>query len=242
MDRFETFCDRIQKMLAEEKPVLRKIENGRELVSELTSRQDWFFDYLKKTILEPAAGTQKPGIWPNEYALFRSPDKSFVVLAYIWDAGLADVVHDHGSWGIIGTLVAKLGEKKYERIDDGKQEGYADIRQTASGVYGPGETTCVLPLNEGLHAMDNPTDGIAVSVNVYGKTIGRGYTQFFDPAKKTVTRIYPPRTLKEVLAVKTLAAIDPARAEAVLREALGAPRLPLLKQEYEAALARIRGK
>jgi hypothetical protein len=227
MERFEAFCGNIQKMLAEEKTVFRKIENGRELVSELTSRQDWFFDYLKKMILEPGpAEIQKPGIWPNEFTLYRSPDKSFVVLAYIWDA----------------KLLARLGEKKFARLDDGRQEGFADIRETARGVFGPGEATFVLPLNEGLHAMDNPTDGIAVSINVYGKTIGRGYVQFFDPDKKTVTRVFPPRTLKEVLAVKTLAAIDPSRAEGVLREALGTSRPPQLKQEYEAALAKIRGK
>jgi predicted metal-dependent enzyme (double-stranded beta helix superfamily) len=242
MDRFETFCGRYQKMLADEKTVSQKIENGRELVSELNSRPDWFFDYLEKLILAPpAADGQKQGIWPNEYTLYRSPDKSFLVHAYIWDAGLADIIHDHGAWGIIGTLVAKLGEKKYERLDDGKREGYCELRQTASGVYGPGETTFVLPLNNGLHAMDNPTDGIAVSINVYAKTIGRGYIQFFDPLKKTVTRVYPPRNQKEMLVVKTLAAIDPGRAEGVFKQALETPRPPFLRQEYEEALRKLRG-
>ncbi len=243
MERFENFCGRIHRMIADEKTVSRKIENGRELMAELVSRRDWFFDYLGKMILEPTAfERQKPGIWPNEYTLHRSPDRSFVVLAYIWDAKLADIIHDHGSWGIIGTLCARLGERKYERVDDGKREGYAELRETEHRVYGPGETTFVLPLNKGLHAMDNPTDEIAVSVNVYGKTIGRGYVQFFDPEKRTVTRVFPPRTLKEVLAVRTLAAIDPSRAEGLLREALGASRPPQLKQEYEAALAKIRDK
>ncbi len=243
MERFENFCGRIQRMIADEKTITRKIENGRELVSELMIRPDWFFDYLKKRILEPSSfESRSPGIWPNEYTLHRSPDRSFVVLAYVWDAKLADIIHDHGSWGIIGTLCSRLGERKYERIDDGKREGCAELRETGHKVCGPGETTFVLPLNKGLHAMDNPTDGIAVSINLYGKTIRQGYIQFFDPEKKTVTRVYPPRTLKEVLAVKTLAAIDPSRAEGVLRKALGTPRPPQLIEQYEAALARIRGK
>jgi predicted metal-dependent enzyme (double-stranded beta helix superfamily) len=241
MEGFENFCGRIQKVIVDEKTVSRKIENGRELVSELVSRQDWFFDYLKKMILEPSSfESRRPGIWPNEYTLYRSPEKSFVVLAYMWDTGLADIVHDHGAWGIIGTLCGKLGERKYERLDDGKRGGYAELRETKHGLYGPGETTFVLPLNKGLHAMDNPTDGIAVSVNVYGKTIRQGFVQFFDPEKKTVTKVYPPRTLREVLAVKTLAAIDPSRAEGVLREALDASRPPQLKQEYEAVLLKLR--
>jgi len=242
MNRFETICGQIEKMLSGERTIFQKIEHGREIMSELVSRQDWFFDYLEKLILEPDAITsRKPGIWPNEYTLHNSPGKSFVVLAYIWDIGQQDVVHDHGSWGIIGTLIAKLGEEKYERLDDGKQEGFAELRKTASGVFGPGQTTFVLPLDEGLHAMNNPTSGIGVTINVYGKPIGRGYTQFFDLEKKTVTRVYPPGTLKEILTVKTLAAIDPDRAEAVLREALHAPRPLQIKQEYEAVLAGIRG-
>lgn len=242
MDRFESFCAKMGTMLAEESNIMRKIENGRELVSELNSSPGWFFETLERMILDPASiERQKPGIWPNEFTLHRAPDRSFVVLAYIWDAGLADTIHDHGSWGIIGTLVAKLGERKYERVDDGKREGYCELRETASGVFDPGETTIVLPLNKGLHAMDNPTDGIAVSINVYGKTVRQGFIQFFDPAKKTVTRAYPPRTLKEVLAVKTLAAIDPGRAEGTFREALGSPRPPQLRQEYEEALRKLRG-
>ncbi len=242
MNRFEAFCEKMGKMLADDNPVMQKIENGRELVSELTAAPQWFFDTLKALVLDPAAfERQKPGIWPNELTLHRAPDRSFVVLAYIWDAGLADTIHDHGSWGIIGTLVAKLGERKYDRVDDGKREGYCELRETASGVFGPGETTFVLPLNKGLHAMDNPTDGIAVSINVYGKTVRQGFIQFFDPVKKTVTRVYPPRTLKEVLAVKTLAAIDPSQAEGVLREALSTPRPPQLRAEYEETLRRLRG-
>jgi predicted metal-dependent enzyme (double-stranded beta helix superfamily) len=243
MERFETFCGRIQKLLAEEKGVLRQIERARELVSDLAMKPEWFEEFMSKMLFDRAfIESQKPSIWPNEITLYRSPDRSFVVLAYIWDAKLSDMVHDHGSWGIIGTLCATLGEKKYERLDDGMRHGYAELRETESRVLGPGETTFVLPDKNGIHAMENSTDGIAVSVNVYGKTIGRGYVQFFDPAKKTVTRGYPPRTFKEVLAVKTLAAFGTGRAEAILQEALREPQPSHLREEIEAALARIRGK
>jgi predicted metal-dependent enzyme (double-stranded beta helix superfamily) len=241
MAHFETFCDRLQKTLTEEEGVLRRIERVRELVSDLASTPGWFEEFMRKMILDRAfIESQKPSMWPNEITLYRSPDKSFIVLAYIWDAKLADIIHDHGSWGVIGTLCAELKERKYERLDDGKREGYAELRETAGKMYAPGETTFVLPLNEGLHAMENPTDGIAISVNVYGKTIGRGYTQFFDPANKTVTRAYPPRALKEVLAAKALAAFGTSRAEATLLEALSVPQPSHLREEFERALAKLR--
>jgi predicted metal-dependent enzyme (double-stranded beta helix superfamily) len=243
MDRLEIFCGQFRKMLTEEKTVFHSIERGRELVAELTSRPDWFYNYLEKMICAgPHAESERSGIWPNEYTVYRSPDKLFVVFAYIWEVSQKDFVHDHNAWGIVGTLFGKMGEKKYERLDDGTREAFCEIRETENCVIGPGETTFVLPLNKGLHAMDNSEGEIAVSVNVYRKVIDRNYIQSFDPVGKTVTRVYPPRTLKEVLAVKTMAAIDPLRTEEVLQNALGASHPPHLKKEYEAVLRNLRGE
>ena len=159
MERFENFCGKLGTMLAGNGGIMRKIENGRELVSELNSRPEWFFDYLKNMVLDPAAiERQKPGIWPNEFTLHRAPDRSFVVLAYIWDAGLADTIHDHGSWGIIGTLVAKLGERKYERLDDGKREGYCELRETAFGVFDHRERQAIFHRAAGIETLDLRVD------------------------------------------------------------------------------------
>ncbi|MEN6621432.1 MAG: cysteine dioxygenase family protein [Smithella sp.] len=240
MDRFEKFCDQFRKILSEEQTVFHHIERGREPVAELTSRPDWFCSYLEKIISSgTVAGNERPGIWPNEYTLYRSPDKLFVVFAYIWDVGQADFIHDHNAWGIVGTLFGKVGEKKYERLDDGSCEGFCEIREIAEDVFGPGETTFVLPLNEGLHAMDNSTDKVAVTVNVYRKVIERNYVQSFDVLGKTVARVFPPRTFKEIMAIKALSVIDPSRTEYVLKKALNTSNPPYLKKEYETALEKL---
>jgi len=241
MDRLQSFFADLHKMLADEESVSWRIEQGRELVSDLASEPGWFFDHLEKMVREPALfKRERPGVWPNEYTLYRSPDKSFVVLVYVWGARLADTIHDHGSWGVVGTLLGTLGETKYERLDGGTRSGFCELGETASSILSPGETTPILPLNQGLHAMHNLTDGIAASINVYGKSIGRGYTQFFDPAKHTVTRVFPPLLAKEVLAAEALVSIDPQRAEDVIRQALGTPRPTPVRKEYEEALRRLR--
>ncbi len=241
MDRFEKFCNEFRKIVSQDENVFQSIEHGRESVAELTSRPDWFCSYLEKIIFPGSvSGLERSGIWPNEYTLYRSPDKLFVAFAYIWDIGQADFIHDHNAWGIVGTLFGKVGEKKYERCDDGKQEDFCEIRETSESVFGPGETTFVLPLNKGLHAMDNSTDKVAVTVNVYHKVVERNYIQSFDPSGKTVTRVFPPRTYKEMMAVKALSVIDPSRTEYVLQKALGNSSPPYLKKEYEAALRKLR--
>ncbi len=239
---FESFCRRFKATAAGKEDDENAVAAGIPLVQELLSSDLWWRDFIREALVERNWFKQQPPtLWPNEITLYRSPDQSFLILAYIWEPYSVDTIHDHGSWGIVGSYITKLGERKYERTDDGRREGYCELRETAYGIFGPGETTFVLPLDKGLHAMDNTTDGIAVSINVYGKTVRQGYIQFFDPAKKTVTRAYPPRTLKEVLAVKTLAAIDPGRAEGVFREALASSRPPQLRQEYEEALRGLRG-
>lgn len=241
MDRFATFCGDFQRLVAAESDVTRVIQHGSELVSELTSRPDWLVDWLEGLILDPELlAAQKPGIWPNEYTVFRSPDRSFVVLAYLWEAGLADTIHDHGSWGIIGTILGELEERKFERLDDGSREGFCQLREMRHGHFRPGETTHVLPFDEGLHAMCNPTGGMAASINVYGRSSGRGYIQFFDPANNRVTRAYPPRSFREILAVKAITEVDPLRAEGILRRTLDRPRSGALRREYEAVLQKAR--
>ena len=242
MDRFEKFCTEYQKMLSEEKTVFRGIERGRELVAELTSQPDWFCNYLEKIIShESSIGIERSGIWSNEYTIYRSPDKSLIVLAYIWEAGQKDIIHDHNGWGVVGTLFGEMREKKYKRLDDGSKEGFCELQEESNEVLSPGETTFVLPLNNGLHVMDNAADGIAVSINVYRKLIDRNYIQSFDPVEKKVTRLFHGRTLREILAIKTLAEINPPQTEKVLEKALGASKPPFLKKEYEEVLRRLRG-
>ncbi len=241
MDRFEKFCGEYQKMLSEEKTIVGSVERGRQLVAELTSQPDWFCSYLERIIShEASAGIERAGIWSNEYTIYRSPDKSFIVLAYIWEAGQKDIIHDHNGWGVVGTLFGKMREKKYKRLDDGTKEGFCELQEESNEVLGPAETTFVLPLNNGLHVMDNAADEIAVSINVYRKLIDRNYIQSFDPAEKKVTRLFPGRTLRELLAVKALAEMDPSQTREILQKALGPSKPPFLKKEYEEVLQKLR--
>ena len=56
------------------------------------------------------------------------------------------------------------------RLDDGKKEGYAELEEVSSIVLNPGETTYVLPLNKGIHRMENLGRDTAITINVYGPT------------------------------------------------------------------------
>jgi predicted metal-dependent enzyme (double-stranded beta helix superfamily) len=235
---FKDFCRRFHVLVEKKPPLAAIIEEGRSLVGELSSDPEWFREILERLVLDREyLDRQRISIWPNEVTLYRDPNRSFVVLAYLWEPRDTDTIHDHGSWGIIGELISPALERKFRRLDDGRGRGHAELEETSSRVIKPGDTTFVLPLNEGIHQMENLTDDMAVSINVYGKTVRKGYVQYFYPERKSVRPVFPPRTFKEILAIRTLGAVDRSWAEDILRTALRDPLPDFLRKECEDSLA-----
>lgn len=237
----EQFCDRFQTLLGEKPSMSRLIEVGSSMMTEFVSERDWFGDILRKILFDPGfSENQKIGIWPNEITLYKSPDRSFQVLCYIWESYIKDAVHDHGSWGIIGSFVQPFRERKYRRLDDGKREGYALLEEVSSTVIQPGEVTSVLPLNKGIHSMENVSSDIAITVNIYGRNIRKGYIQFYYPEKNSVIRVYPPKSLREKLAIRAAAALREPWSEEILKSVLVSNLPDHIKKEGELSLTKLK--
>ncbi len=213
------------------------VERGRELLRGLLCDRLWYREFLERLVRDKEfLSGQVNSIWPNEIALWRDPDRDFSVLAYIWEPHATDAVHDHGSWGVIGSLVRGFTERKYRRLDSGHVEGHAELEEVSCRIIGPGETTCVLPLDEGIHRTENDGASHSISINVYGKPVRRGYIQFFDIENRTVKRMFPPRTNKQVLAVRFLGTVGESWAKDILTAALGDPLPDFVKTECEESL------
>ena len=237
----EQFCESFNDLLKGKPDISAIIRTGRTLVSELMNEKKWFGDILQRILFDKEfSESQKPGIWPNEITLHRSADRSFLVLCYIWDPGLSDAIHDHGSWGIIGSFVRSIGERRYMRVDNGKKEGYAELEEVSSIILNPGETTYVLPLNKGIHRMENFGSDMAITINVYGPNVRKGYVQFFYPERNSVNRVYPPKTLREALAVRALGSLAAPWSEGLLKRVLASALPDYIKKECEISLARLK--
>jgi len=232
---FEEFCRRFGETAAVAADAESAFSLGVPLVRELVASDRWFRDFIRGALVERSwLKQQQPALWPNEMTLYRSPDASFLVLAYIWEPHAVDTIHDHGAWGIVGSFLNSIREVKFRRCDDGAAAGHAELEETAVRVLKPGEITTVRPLDDGIHQMENISGDIAVTINVYGRTIRRGYLQFFDRERKTVRRVYPPRTFREVLMVRTLGYMG-GGAE-ILQEAMHNPLPAYVREEYACAL------
>jgi len=239
----EEFCPRLRALLQEKKDLSRFIPEGRTLLGELLRDAGWFRSYLEKLILDPDfLKAQEPSIYPNEVTLYRSPDRDFSIQAYFWEPRSTSSIHDHGSWGIVGAMIYPIRERKYRRLDDGKTAGRAELEETSRLLLKPGETTHVLPLDGGIHLMEAPEDHGSVSLSVYGRSIRYGYIQFFDLNRRTVRRVYPPRLLKKVLAIRTLGYLAEPWGKEILKASAATPRPEYLETEIEQALSRFRQK
>jgi predicted metal-dependent enzyme (double-stranded beta helix superfamily) len=212
-----TLCKEFHTLLDRQEDVNQTTKAGQEIVHKYTSDNGWFIEYLKD-IHEGRKlyNEQRASLWPNEITLYRSPDQSLIIFLYIWEPYTLDAVHDHGSWGIIGNLFGKVREVKYRRLDDGYTEGFAELEETSSLTMNPGQTTHVLAMDEGIHRMENVTDNVSITLNIYGKSIRKGFINFFNPGEKRVRRMYPPRTHKEVLIIRSLGYMKTAWARQIL--------------------------
>jgi hypothetical protein len=209
-------------------------EPGRGLIGRLAGESGWFGEVLERIILDPKyQADQRESIWPNEITIYRCPE--FTLLAYLWQPRQADLIHDHGSWGVIGVMAGPILERKYDRLDDGSREGYAEVNERTSHVLGKGQGTSVLPLDKGIHRMENIGTGVGITLNAYGKSVRKGYIQFFDPESRSCWKAYAPSRLKQILAVHALRdLLGPSSAD-VLRKGLG-PASPAVRKEIESIL------
>jgi len=125
----------------------------------------------------------QPGSVPEEFLrirnasgttrnlIHRHPKERYVILSILWPAGYSSPVHDHGAWGVSGVYRNAMRVTNFVRRDDGSRPGYADLNEHSSLIAGVGSVTYVLPPNEEIHQIENPTDEVSASVHVYGRDI-----------------------------------------------------------------------
>src|SRR2546428_13212951 len=112
----------------------RAIAKTRPLLKEVIDRR-----LIQEKFLRPI------GSRPAAYLVYRPPDRSFSVVSMVWGAGQRFPVHDHLSWGLIGIYQNGITEERYERLDDGSRDGFADLRETEVRDFQEGQI-----LEEGL--------------------------------------------------------------------------------------------
>lgn len=129
------------------------VDEGKRVLAELVADDSWLPDDLAQA--HPDRFTQ--------YMLYREPEGRFTVLGVVWGPGQSATPHNHTIWGLVGQLRGAEATRVYEDPEPG-----LPLRVRSEIVLRPGETTVVSPTLGDVHDVRNVSDGISISIHVYG--------------------------------------------------------------------------
>lgn len=127
----------------------------------------------------------------GRYMLHRAP--LFNLTTVVWGPGDGAKAHNHDTWGLVGVVENELQETRFERRDDGKKEGYADLMVTGVNQNKAGMVSALIAPNDDIHEMLNVTQLNTVEVHVYGKDLANMQRLQFDVATKSVKFFASPK-------------------------------------------------
>lgn len=138
---------------------------------------------LLKGLLSDAGLIAHAKNWPStegrkNLLFYEDPDYGFVINGVVRLPGRTGSVHDHDrAWVAYGLLEGTETLERFERLDDGSKEGYAEVRRTGANTGKAGDVDLVAPFD--IHAeQGGPTRSVAVilrSTRVAGRVLQGGY-------------------------------------------------------------------
>jgi len=198
---------------SQEIKALRDTGRQREfIITELPVllRDKELFIALLRAIMEdaPYPDVKSATMFGSEIVLYRDPGRLFSVRLYLWGQGDYDPIHDHNSWGVIGTALGTLENINYKRLDDCSDERHAVLEECSRQFIPTGQVYSIFPLNKGIHKTGNADEPAIIQVGVYGCNLtGRDYVNIFDMNTGNISRLYLPHMKKHILATRALEAL-----------------------------------
>jgi len=209
LNELQTIFDRWSESMQNFKDMEKRIFYiGQEMPALLLNRR--LFQKILTHIVKGQRypDTRQATMFTNEFILFISTKRLFSVRLYLYEPGQYTPIHDHNSWGVYGCVHNRIEVIRYRREDDETEPGYARLNEIERPILHPGQTASVLPLNDGIHQAGNPSGQTSVMLCVYGTPIRRLYVNQYDHPQNRVSKLYPPRLRKKMLASQALDSIE----------------------------------
>lgn len=179
----------IRDLIEETRRLSREITSDAERVealqpafAKLLSADGW----LPEEYGSPDPGSGMGG-GIGQYALYRAEDSSLCLFSLVIPAGASTPVHDHLAWGLIGVYRGEQEEKIYERLDDGEEEGRAELRVSKELRVKRGEFYTLLPPTDDIHYVTTVSDTASVSIHLLANDTACVWRHAFDPDRGTVS-------------------------------------------------------
>lgn len=112
------------------------------------------------------------------HLLHEEPDHSLAILVLSWLPGRGTPPHDHGTWAVVAGVDGVERNVRYNRIDDGSRDDYAELEVKHEFDAHEGELVCMR--SGGIHKVTNETDEVTLSVHTYGRHVNFTNRSQFD--------------------------------------------------------------
>jgi predicted metal-dependent enzyme (double-stranded beta helix superfamily) len=186
---FERFIGELRAVWATERDDEARMESAKPL--------------LERFVLDPSVKAHSAA-WPStegrkNLRLYVDPDYGFVINAVVREPGRKGSVHDHAdAWVLYGVLDGRESLERYDRIDDGRTPGHAEVRLASVTTGAQGKVDVVPP--HAIHA-EQGGDARSVAVIVRSRPLGEGTVlqNGYDPEAKTVVARYGPTQIPYAL-------------------------------------------
>lgn len=157
----EGYCRDLTRLIGPDTPAEKCVEIARERCASMLKRGLDLRDEFKVVV-------------PGQYSrnlVHRDPRGLFVVIALLWKPETASAIHDHTTWGVMGTYESAIECTNYDRVDDGSTPGMAQVREREVIPSGEGNVEIVLPPKVDIHRMRNPTKRRTITIHTYGREV-----------------------------------------------------------------------
>lgn len=168
--RIETFVADAKRVLGEAGDDRTRVVRELQPLVEQVLWDDGLFD--EKYRAEPE--NERP-----RYVYYREPDDALQIYVVEFAPGMPTPVHDHVTWGLIGTCGGLQHTRRYERTDDGSDPNHAKLKLIEDTVLGRGAVYPLLPPND-IHSIETVGDTPSYSLHVLGVDLRRQKRNIYD--------------------------------------------------------------
>lgn len=174
----------IAQLAADLRDVCAQTRDEREILSRgrplarraALSKESWLKPHMYQADPEQGFGV---------HLLHEELDHTLAIFAVCWLPGRGTPPHDHGTWALVAGVDGPEMNKFFERVDDRTRPGHAELKKIGEKVFSAGEVVA-MP-SGGIHVVWNETDGVTLSLHIYGKHINFTGRSQFDMEGRTET-------------------------------------------------------
>ena len=172
LHRFVDDVNGIRRSGADPRAIINAI---RPRFAELLADETWLPARYQEPAPESGMGS---GI--GTWLLHRAGNGGLAFSALVVPPGAQTPVHDHRAWGLVGLYRGEQDEEVFRRLDQGGDDGPAELELTEQRALRPGDFYELLPEND-IHRVRTTSTVTSVSLHLLGNDNGCVWRHRFEP-------------------------------------------------------------